>query len=129
MLLHFLHHANRSSVCVVCGTVPINDQSIDAAADHVHDLAVNLSLVPGNVADLHVTVIAEPRHEVGNDLRARARIQKCMNILLADICSGRISVGLRHEAVCSACIVGGQCLQRCCGNDLQITGDERGREE
>lgn len=56
---------------VVVRPVPIDDHSIDAAAHHIANLAVNLRRIIGTVADIHVARTAEPQHQVSVDFRRR----------------------------------------------------------
>ena len=107
MLLDLLHDFERSDVGRVAGAVPVNDEAVDAAADHVLDLFVDLGFVPGDVADLHVAMIAEPGHEVSDDLSGRAGIEQRADIKLADIGGGHIAIGLRLKTIRRACVVGG----------------------
>ena len=61
----------RGVVLVVVRAVPVDDHAVDAAADHVGDLAVNLCGVGGAVADVHVVRPAKPHHHMGIDLGGR----------------------------------------------------------
>jgi len=68
MLLHFLHNAKCGGVGEwIARAIPVDDDAIDAAADHVSDLAVNLRWVLRVVADSHVSWVAKPGHQVRID--------------------------------------------------------------
>jgi hypothetical protein len=54
MSLGFRHYELRRLVDAVVRTVPIDDDAIDAAADHIGDLAMDLGGIGGVVAHIHV---------------------------------------------------------------------------
>ena len=55
--------------------VPIDNGAIDTAADHVFDLAADLTWISGFVADVDVFLAGnKERHNAGVDLCGRARI-------------------------------------------------------
>ncbi|PYV95196.1 MAG: hypothetical protein DMG89_22585 [Acidobacteria bacterium] len=69
MLLHFLHDAKGGGVGEsIARAIPVDHDAIDAAADHVTDLAMNLCRILRVVADSHVAWVAKPGHQVRIDL-------------------------------------------------------------
>jgi len=68
------HHQLRSLILKVVGTVPVDDHAINAAADHVINLTLDLRGIGGVVADIHVRRIAKPQEQVSIDFRRRAGI-------------------------------------------------------
>ena len=95
---------------------------------------MNLSRVLRVVANIHVDLLPEPRHEVCNHLRIRTWIEERVNIDLTNIRGSHIAVGLRHECVSRAGVVESLGAQSCCGDDLdflsvQSDGDECNRYE
>jgi len=69
MLFSFSHDEFGSAINAVVRAVPIDDDAIDAAADHVIDLTVDLGGVIRVVAHVHVIGAAKPQHQVGVDFR------------------------------------------------------------
>ena len=61
MVFRFRHHQLRTLINRIVGAVPVNDHAIDAPADHVVNLPLDLSGIGGAVADIHVLRSAEPR--------------------------------------------------------------------
>lgn len=105
MLLSFGHHQLRGLILIVIGTVPINDYPINAAADHVDDLAVDLRRVGRTVAHIHVVRSAEPHHEVSVNLRIRPRIEQCVHIHFADISRGGVAIALIGKSTDGARVI------------------------
>ena len=106
MTLRFCHHKFGGVVFAVVGTVPVNDHAVDAAADHVGDLLMNLPGVGGVVANVHVVRSSEPHHHVCIDLGGRARIQQRVQVHFADISGASIAIRLFGETVRGTRIVG-----------------------
>jgi hypothetical protein len=106
MLFDFRHYRQRGFVgeCI-SESIPVDDHTINAAADHVRDLTVNLRWILRVVTHIHMTWIAKPGHQMRYDFAARARIQKSMNIQLAGISGAHISVALRLKSIRRAGIV------------------------
>ncbi len=105
MGLGFCHDEFRRLVLVIIWTIPIDDDAIDTATDHVGDLAVDLCCIGGTVADIHVVRPAEPNHEMSVDLGACARIEQRVNVDLAHVGGAGIAIGLADKAVGCASIV------------------------
>jgi hypothetical protein len=81
MLFDFSHHRQSSFVAEsVARSVPVDDHTIDAAADHVRDLAMDLRWILRVVAHVHVAGIAKPGHQMGVYLGVRTWIQQGMDI-------------------------------------------------
>jgi hypothetical protein len=106
MLFDFCHHRQRGLIgeCV-SESVPVDDHTVNAAADHVRDLPVNLRRILRVVTDIHVAWVAKPGHQVRVYLAARARIQERMDIHLTGISGAHISVALRLKSIGRAGIV------------------------
>ena len=123
MLFDFRHYRQRGLIGEgISKPVPVDDHTIDAAADHVRDLTVNLRRILGVVADVHMTWIAKPGHQMRYHLAARARIQECMDVQLAGICGAHISVALRLESIRRAGIVGSFGLKSGGRNYFKVSG-------
>jgi hypothetical protein len=107
MVLGFRHDQLRRLIDRVVGTVPVDDHAVDAAADQVRDLALNLIRVGGAVADIHVLRPAKPQKQVRIHLRRRPGIEQRMDVDLAYVTGAPVAVRLIHEAVGCARVVGG----------------------
>lgn len=106
------HHLESSLVGKAARPVPVDDDAIDAAADHIGDLAVYLRGIGRVVTHVHVVRAAEPYHHVSVDFGGRARIQQRVDVDFAHIPGGEVSVGLRGKAVGGAGVVRRLCGQR-----------------
>ncbi len=106
------HHELRSLIDGISGTVPIDYDAVDAPADHVVYLIIDLSCVVGIVADVHMVRAAEPKHKVRVDLGSRAGIEQRMNVNLADVSRAVVAIGLGKKAIRGAGIVGGLGCER-----------------
>jgi hypothetical protein len=62
MLFGLGHHQFCGLIRIVLVAVPVNDHTVDAAADHICDLAVNLDGIVGTVSYVDVTRISPPWH-------------------------------------------------------------------
>ena len=60
MLFGFGHYQLGGLISAVVGPVPVDYDAIDAAADHVRDLAMNLRGIGRVVTDVHVVRASEP---------------------------------------------------------------------
>jgi len=76
MRLRLSHDQLCGLVNAVVRAIPIDKNAIDSATDHVRDLAVDLRLVHGAIAHVHMVGLPEPKHEVGIDLGVRARVEQ-----------------------------------------------------
>ena len=119
--LRFGHDELCGLVDIVVRTIPINDDAIDSAADHVRDLIVNLPRVGRAVADVHVVRTSEPHEQVSIDLCVRARIEQRVHIHFAYVAGSRIAIGLTNEIVGGAGIVRRLCRECRGGHDI-VTG-------
>lgn len=99
MFFRFSHHQLRGQVSIVIGAVPIDYDAIDAAADHIDDLAVHLCGIGGTVPDVHVVRASEPEHQMRVHLGCRAGIQQGVHIHSAHVAGGRIAISLIRETV------------------------------
>jgi len=120
MLFRFCHHQFRRLVGIILIAVPVDDDAVDAAADHVGDLGVNLRGIVRAVTDIDVDRIAPPGHKVGNHLGVVSGIEQAVEVDFADIACADIAVGLCGKAVGGAGVVRGQGCEGCGGDDLQI---------
>ena len=121
MLLGFVHHQLGSLVGIVFVAIPIDNDAIDTAADHVRDLIMDLHRVVRVVADIYVARIAPPWHEVCDHFGIGSGIQQRMNIDFADVPRAQVAIALRVKAFCSTCVVGSLGSERGGGNDLQVS--------
>ncbi len=76
MALSFRHHQLRTLIDFIVGSIPVDDHAIDAPADHVVDLALDLRCIGGAVADVHMVRSSEPGKQVGIHLCRRPGIQQ-----------------------------------------------------
>ena len=60
VLLSFGHDELRSLIHCIVWPIPVNDDAVNAAADHVGNLALDLCRVSGTVSDIHVVRLTEP---------------------------------------------------------------------
>lgn len=72
----FGHHQLGGLVDAIVRTIPVDDHSVDAAADHVRDLTVNLAGIGGTVSDIHVVTAAKPQKQVSINLGAGAGVKQ-----------------------------------------------------
>src|SRR5439155_5911193 len=105
--LGFLHDRVGSVVDEVSWPVPDHEDSINAPADHVSNLAVDLSGIGRVVTYVHVAWLTKPQHQVGENFGTGARIKQRVDVNLADITRTQITVRLRRKSICSAGIVRG----------------------
>lgn len=68
MTLRRRHHQLCCLVDGITGAVPVDDRTVDAAADHVADLILHLRRVRLTVSNIHVVRLAEPENHVGINL-------------------------------------------------------------
>ena len=123
MLFGFCHHRQRSLVGErVSKSVPVDDHAINAAADHVRNLTMDLRRILRAVPDVHMARIAKPGHQMRVHLAARTRIQEGMDIQLAGIAGTHISVALRLKGTRRTSIVGGFCLKSGGRNYFEVSG-------
>ena len=54
------HHQLRSLVDAIVRAIPVDNHSVNSAADHVCDLPVDLVCIRGTVTDIHVVRTTEP---------------------------------------------------------------------
>lgn len=92
MLFSLCHHQLGGLIDGIAGPVPVDDDAVNSAADHVLDLIVNLRGIVGVVADVHVVGFSKPQKQVCVDLGRGAGIEQRVNINLADIGCAQISV-------------------------------------
>ena len=107
MALGRRHHQLGCLVDGIAGAIPVNDRTVDAAADHVVDLTLYLRRVRLTVADVHVVRPAEPKNHVSVNLGRGARIKQSVNVNFAYISGASIVIRLRSKAVCRARVVCG----------------------
>lgn len=105
MLFGFRHHQLRGLVRVILIAVPVDNDSINTAADHVRDLRVNLRRIVRAVTDIDVNRVSPPGHKVGDDLGIVSGIEQAVDVYLADVAGPDVAVGLRSEAICCAGVV------------------------
>ena len=99
MALGLRHYKLCCLIDAVVRTVPVENDAVDAPADHIRDLLVHLRGVGGTVTHVHVVRPTEPQHEVSVDLAGRARIKQGMYIELAHIAGAPISIALSGETI------------------------------
>ncbi len=124
MILSFRHDQLCRLIDRIVRTVPVDDDAVDAAADHICDLALHLIRVGGTVADIHVLRPAKPKKQVCIDFRCCSRVEQRMDVDFADVAGAPITVRLTHEAVRGACVVGGLSGESRGGNHVRGTRSE-----
>jgi hypothetical protein len=68
VLFHFLHDSQCGGIGEsIARAIPVDHDAIDAAADHVTDLAMDLCRILRVVADSHVAWVTKPGHQVRID--------------------------------------------------------------
>ena len=123
------HHQLRRLVDRVVGPVPVDNRSIDAAADHVVNLTFDLRRIRLAVIDIHVPRIPEPKNHVRINLRRSAGIKQGVHVHLTYISRATIVVRLSLKGVCRARIV--RDLSRECrgGHHVRRAGQTKRRRE
>ena len=111
------HYQLGRIIDAVVGAVPVNDHAVDSPADHVRDLIVDLPGVIRVIPDVHVIRTAEPKQQMGVNLRIRSRIKQRVYVDLADVCRAGIAVALVLERVRRAGIIRDLCRQGGCRYD------------
>ena len=80
MQFRFFHNQERSFITRGSLAIPVDNDPINAPADHVLNLPRNLVGIGGAVSHIHVIGATKPRHEVRINFGLRPRIQKRMDI-------------------------------------------------
>ena len=88
----FLHHQLGGAVDLVVRSVPDHDHSVDAAADHVRDLPLDLGRIGRTVTDVDVAGLAEPEHQMSEDLGLGPGVEQGVNVQLAYVGCAQVSV-------------------------------------
>jgi len=123
MLFDFRHYRQRSLIAErVPKSVPVDDHTVNTAADHVRNLTVDLRGILGVVTDTHMARIAKPGHQMRIHLGACASIQKRMDVHFADIPGPHISIALRAKSIGCTGIVGSFGLKSSGGNYIEVSG-------
>ena len=86
------HDLERGLIDGIAGAIPIENHTIDSAADHVIDLIFHLSRIGRVVPDIHMARLPEPQNHVGVDLGRRAGIEQRMHIDFADVAGAQVAV-------------------------------------
>ncbi len=122
MSFRLCHDQFGCLVDAVVRAVPIDNHAIDAAADHVHNLAMNLSRVCGTIADIHVVGLTKPKHEMGVNLRRCTRVEQGMDVHFAHVAAPEVAIALADKAVGCTCVIGGLGGQGCSRYDVICVG-------
>jgi len=88
--------------------IPVDDDAVNSATDHIFDLMVYLRSIGRVVANIHVVRAPEPNQEVSVDLGGRARIKQRMDVNFADISRAKISIRLGRKIVGCAGVICGE---------------------
>jgi hypothetical protein len=99
-------HQQCAFVDRIVGTVPVDDDSINATADHVFNLPLHLHRIGRTVTDVHVASSAEPGQQVSVHFRRSSGIQQRVHVHLADIPRPAVTINLIGKGIGSAGIVG-----------------------
>src|SRR5258708_35720674 len=92
MFFCFIHHRLGGLVDEIIGTVPVDNDAVNAAADHIGDLALHLGGIGGAVADVHVTAIAKPKHQMSEDFCSGAGVEHGVDVHFAHVVSAQVPV-------------------------------------
>jgi hypothetical protein len=68
MSFRLCHHEFGCLIDGIVWAVPIDNHAINAAADHVGDLVMDLVGIRRTIAHIHVVRAAEPQQQMGIDL-------------------------------------------------------------
>ena len=123
MAFGLCHDRLRRLVDEIVWSVPVDNHSINAAADHVINLVLDLRRISGTIADIHMAGLPKPEQQVGIDLRRRSRIKQRVDVDFADVSGSPIAVRLAQETVRRARVVGG--LSRESGSRYHVGGARR----
>ena len=129
MRFRLRHHQLRCLVGTIVRPIPIDDHPVNAAADQVINLILDLRRVGRTVTHIHVARSPKPSHEMGINLCRSAWIKEGMNVHLAYISCATIVVRLSLKGICRARIVCGLSRQRCCGYHIRRASQTQGRRE
>lgn len=121
MRLRLSHDELGGLVDAVVRAVPVDHDAVDAPADHVRNLTMNLACVRGTVADAHVVRSAKPQQQVGVNLGGRAGIQQRVHVNLAHIARAGIAIRLTDKAIDGAGVVRRLRGQRRGGYDVRLS--------
>ena len=127
MIFGLRHYQLRALVDRIVGAVPINDHAINAAADHVINLALDLCGIGRAVANIHVVRPSEPQQQMGINFRRRTRIQQRVNVDLAHIARAPVAIRLAREIVRCTGVIGSLSGQRCVRHHVRGAGRTKGR--
>jgi hypothetical protein len=129
MSFRLRHHQLRRLVRSIVRPIPIDDHSINAAADQIINLVLHLRRIGRTVTHIHVARPPKPTHEMGVNLRRSAGIKQRVNVQLAYVACAAIVIRLCLESVCRAGIVRG--LSRECrgGYYVRRAGQRQSRRE
>ena len=87
MTFGFRHDQFGGLIDAVVLAIPIDDDAIDPAADHVGNLIMDLIGICRAVPDVHVVRSTEPQQEMSVNLGGRSRIEQGVDVDLAHIAS------------------------------------------
>lgn len=127
MIFSLGHHQLGALVDRIVRPVPVNDHAIDATADHIINLPLDLRGIGGAVADIHVVRPSEPQQQMGINFRRRARIQQRVNVNLAHIARASVGVRLSRKTIRCTGVIGGLSGQRCVRHHVRGVGRTKGR--
>jgi hypothetical protein len=100
------HYLKGSEITGRSLPIPVNDDAINAAADHVLNLPRDLLGTGGVVSDIHMTGSTKPAHEVRINLCMISGIQQRVNIQFAEVAGGDVAVHLSFKSINRAGVVG-----------------------
>src|SRR5260370_4886549 len=98
MGLGFLLHQNGGGAeDVHIEAKPVDDRAVDAAADHVLYLAVDLSRIVGTIAHIYVVRPAKPGEEARKHLGVGTRVEQCLHPHFPPVPCPYVPVTLRYS--------------------------------
>jgi hypothetical protein len=97
----------RSPVDGIVRPIPVDDHAVDAAADHILDLALDLRGIVGAVTDIHMARSTKPCQQMRVNLGRGAGVKKRVDINLADISCALVPIRLIGKPIGGAGVVGG----------------------
>src|SRR5215471_2816519 len=106
MFFRLMHDHLRGLVLCIVGTVPVDDHSVDAAADHVSNLPLHLHCVIRRVSHVYVVPLSKPQQKLSKHFCGIAVVEQRVNVHFAHVVGTQISIRLIHETTRRTGVVG-----------------------
>lgn len=86
------HDLQGCPIHEIAWSIPVEDDPIDPAADHVIYLICDLGRIGGVVADIHMVRFPEPEHHMGVNFGRITGIEQSVDVSLADVPGAEVTV-------------------------------------